>query len=390
MIARLLCVLLLAAAPAPRRLPAAVPTIAPDAADRWIPFDLTPGNQIRFVTRLDGRAVTAVLDTGVSVSVLSRRYAAANALPVSDEGQADVVGGTVPVWRVAIRALTLGGVAWNGGSLRVATLPAAATGGGAIDLLLGRDLTAPFALDIDYAQRRFRLLPSGRMPFVGTSAPLAIASGRQVYVSTATLGGALLQPMVIDTGDGAAITLGRRAWLAARLAPAAQTTTISYGVGGAVVSDMSVVPSVIVGRSTARDVEVRVEPAGGFSDIIGVAGRVGSGFLQNYRVLLDPGAGHMLLAPAAPGALPPQRSTSGLLLGAEGPRARVLHVMRGSPAAAAGWRDGEAICAVDGTAITAGYPTDPLAGWTAGRPGRRVALTMCDGTRRALLLRAFY
>ena len=41
----------------------------------------------------------------------------------------------------------------------------------------------------------------------------------------------------------------------------------------------------------------------------------GSGFLQDYRVLLDPGAGRMVLAPGPGAGRLPLRSTSGLLLG---------------------------------------------------------------------------
>ena len=144
------------------------------------------------------------------------------------------------------------------------------------------------------------------------------------------------------------------------------------------------------GTLTARNVEVRIEPSGGFSDTIGVAGRIGSGFLQNYRVLLDPAAGRMVLQ-AGPGAdTMPERSTSGLLVGVDRDRLRVLHVMRGGPAAAGGWKDGELICTVDGAAITRDYPTQPIARWTAGVPGRVVTLGLCGGTIRTLTLRYFY
>lgn len=382
--------LTVAAAPAP---PAEAPAIALDAAaeQQWVPFDLTPGNQIRFRMTLNGQPVTAVLDTGVSTSVLGSHYAKANALAVSAGGRADAVGGSVEVGRVSTTTLAIGGLVRRGGTLAVAPLPAAATGSAtAVDVLVGRDLTASFALDIDYAQRRFRLLPSGRMPFRGVSAPLSIAPARQVYVSAVSLGGTRLRPMIVDTGDGSAITLSRTGWTNARTAARAVTSTISYGLAGAVVSDLAVVPIVSVGDLIARNVEVRVEPAGGFSEVVGVAGRIGSGFLQNYRVLLDPAAGHMLLAPGEGTAQPPMRSTSGLLVGLAGDRLKVLHVMRGGPAAAAGWRAGDMICTIDGKAVPADYGTSPLSTWATGTPGRKVALGLCDGPVRHLTLRGFY
>lgn len=378
---------LLAAAP----VPAAQPVLSSDTEERWVPFDLTPGNQIRFVMELDGRPVTAILDTGVSMSVLAQRYADANRLRVAAEGRAQAIGGTVEVGKVSTTRLAIGGLERRGGTLAVAALPAAATGSALpVDLLVGRDLTGAFGLDIDYAQRRFRFLQSGRMPFAGTTAPLAIAPDRQVYVSQVTLGGARLQPMIVDTGDGSAVTLGTPAWRTASPPAGPVTTTIAFGLKGPVVSKLAIVPNLVVGNMVAHDVEVRIEPAGGFSDTLGVAGRIGSGFLQRYRVLLDPAAGHMLMAAGVGADAPPLRSTSGLLLGLTADRLRVLHVMRGSPAAATGWREGETVCAVDGAAITPGYAGSPLAQWTTGTPGRTVTFRMCDGAARVLVLRAFY
>ena len=387
--------LLVAAAPAPATpastLPAGTQLLSADHEERWIPFEFTPGNQIRFVMSLEGRTVSAILDTGVSYSVLARRYAEAQRLHVRGQAKADVIGGTVPVGWIATRVLAIGGLRREGGGLAVANLPAAATGSAtAVDLLVGRDLTADYALDIDYAQRRFRFLRSGRAPFAGTSSPLAIAPDRLVYVSSVVLGGAELRPMVVDTGDGSAITLSTTGWTAARMPSRATTTTVSFGLAGPVVSDVAIVPQLVVGRTIARNVEVRVEASGGFSDAIGVAGRIGSGFLQHYRVLLDPAAGQMLLSPGPGADQPPLRSTSGLLLGVADDRLKVLHVMRGGPAAAAGWRDGDLICRVDGEAITPTYPTSPLARWSAGTPGRSVTLRLCDGTERRLTLAHFY
>lgn len=388
----ILPLLLAAAAPTTVAQAAPVATLAPDTESRWVPFDLTPGNQIRFAMTLDDRPVAAILDTGVSVSVLSRDYARRNRIAVRQEGRADVIGGTLDVGRADTRVLTIGGLTRRGGGLVVADLPAAATRGASgdqsgVDMLVGRDLTAQWALDIDYQARRFRLLRSGRLPFTGSSAPLAIAPDRQLYMSTLTIGTKRLAPVVIDTGDGAAVTLSALAWRRAGLGTPA-TSAISFGLAGAVESDLSIVPQLSLGTAVARDVEVRKERPGGFSDTIGVAGRVGSGLLQRFRVLLDPGAGHLLLR-ALPAA-PVERSTSGLLLAFTGDRLSVLHVMRASPAAVAGWRVNDAICAVDGTAVTRAWLDTSAARWTTGAPGTTVTLTMCGGGERKLTLKRFY
>jgi len=389
-----LALLLAAAAPPPAGREGVV-MLAPDSETRWVPFDLTPGNQIRFTLTLDDRPVTAILDTGVSYSVLASKSVAADPARVTANGQATAIGGggngTVAVGWLATRRLTIGGLTRTGGGVTVADLPALATGSAqAVDMLIGRDVTGGQALDIDYANHRFRLLPSGRLPFVGTIAPLTISAGRRVYESSVTVGGRRLSPMIVDTGDGSAITLSAASAKTAGIARLPTTTTISFGLAGETISTLAILPAVSLGQQAIGAVETRIEPAGGFSETIGVAGRIGSGLLQNYRVLLDPGAGRMVLKPGPDADAPPLRSTSGLLVGLERDRLKVLHVMRGGPAAAAGWQPGDTICRVDGQPITADYPTSALAKWSIGAPGTAVRLESCSGTVRTLTLRQFY
>lgn len=383
---------------APPPLPVATATpspgiarLAPDAENRWVAFDLTPGNQIRFPLTLDGRTLTAILDTGVSVTVLSDTSPAVDPTRLRPGGRATAIGGQVAIAWMPTRTIAIGGLTLTGASVAVTALPALATGSGtAVDLLVGRDLIGAQAIDIDYANRRFRLIPSGRLPFPGATAPLAISARRQVYESAIVLGGRTLKPMIVDTGDGSAITVTQDGWAAAGLTTLPRTSAVAYGLAGPMVTTLTIVPVVGVGDLQARSVEVRVEGANGFSQAVGAAGRIGSGFLQNYRVLLDPGAGRMVLSPGPDAGRPPLRSTSGLLLGLEGDRLKVLHVMANGPAAAAGWKDGETICAVDGATVSKDYAASPLAKWPAGEPGTVVRLALCGGGERRLRLARFY
>ena len=382
-------------APAPRLRAAAseggTTRLLPDTERRWVPFDLTPGNQIRFIATLDGRALAAVLDTGVSVTVLSDRSAAVDHARLQAGEEATAVGGTVALRWMTARTLAFGGLTRDGGGVAVTGLPASATASGtAVDLLVGHDLLGSHALDIDYPNKRFRLLPSGRLPFAGVSAPLTVSPRRRVYESALTIGGTTVRPVVVDTGDGSAVTVTDAGWRAAGLQRLPSTTAIAYGLAGPLVTRLAIVPSLKLGELEAREVEVRSEPPGGFSQAIGAAGRIGTGFLGNYRVLLDPAAGRMVLTPGPSADRPPVRSTSGLLLGVRPDRLEVLHVMANGPAAAAGWRAGELICAVNGIAIPADYSTSRLAAWSAGAPGTVARLRLCGGGERALRLARFY
>lgn len=363
--------------------------LAGDSEARWIPFELTAGNQIRFTANIDGRAASAILDTGASHSVLSTAFARRAGLSVSARGRIVAVGGSVALGWVPVTAITFGGLARAGGGLSVVDLPTRATGAGAgVDMLAGRDLTQGFALDIDYAARRFRLLPSGRLPFVGAQLPLRIGRAPLAYVTRVTIAGHRLEPIIVDTGDGASLALSRAAWRTLPLAPAPMVTTaLAYGVGGPIEFELATLPRILFGGVGVNDVDVAIEQTGGFSDNARSAGRIGMGFLQRFRVLLDPGAGRMVLAPQ-PGSAPPPRSTSGLQLQLSRGRLTVLHVMRNSPADTAGWKTGDTICAVDGTAVKAGDTA--ATSWPYARPGRTLTLGMCDGAVRQLTLRRFY
>lgn len=371
----------------------AAPALAAATETRWVPFELTPGNQIRFETMLAGETAHAILDTGVSTTVVSRAFSARAGLRLEPgRGErADAIGGAVPIGWTRIDGFALGALRQASRRLAVVDLSAVATGGGqSVDLLMGSDLLACCAIDIDYAARRFRLLPSGRMPFTGARAPLARLPRTGVFSSSASIGGRAVRPLIVDTGDGASLTLSRGAWSAARVRAPAVTTAIGYGLGGAIETELVVLPDVRLGALPPRPVEVRIEPAGGFSDQTGTAGRIGNGWLQRYRVLFDVMAGHLILAPNADAAAAPVKSTSGLLVGYDNGRFSVLHVMRGSPAAAAGWRVRDQICTVDEKPVPPPTGGTVETGWSADTPGRTITFGMCDGSVRRLTLRQFY
>jgi hypothetical protein len=379
--ALLLLLCLCAAAPPP----AVLDTLAPDAEARWIPFELTPANQILFTLTIDGRPARAILDTGVSSSMVSRSFVDAARMPVRAGTLALAIGGAVTSGWVDLHDLAIGALHRRGGRVTTAVLPPAATGGVPVDMLIGSDVTGGYALDLDYDARRFRLLPSGRMPFTGTIAPLRIAGTWPSYVTALMVGTHRIARMVVDTGDGSAITLTRAAWAPLPEARRATSTTIAYGIGGAAVVDVAIVPTLGSDATVAHGIETRIEPASGYTAAIGMNGRIGSGFLARYRVLLDPTAGRMVSMPGRQAAVATPRSTSGLLLRVERDRLTVLHVMRGGPAEASGWRAGEQICQVDGApAVSA-----PLR-WPIDGAGRTMVLRLCDGVMRRLTLRDFY
>jgi hypothetical protein len=382
-LAGLLLSFLVVPAFAQKPVPAPILNLASDTEARWVPFELTPQDQIRFTLEFDGRPVTAMLDTAVSVTTISRAFARRMKLRTRDERSAAAIGGAVGIEWADAGPISFGGLRRTGGKLAVLDLAQAATGGDAVEMLVGIDLVGGYALDVDYPAQRFRLLQSGRLPFPGKSAPLRIGTDLSFYITEMELHGIRVRPMVIDTGDGGAITVSSDAWQPHGTLAPHMTTTMSHGLAGPVFTDLAILPELTLGALTARNVAMNVEPADGYSNRIGVAGRIGSGFLKRYHVLLDPKAGHMILSPGPEADRPPARSTSGLLVEAQGEALVVSHVMKGGPGESTGWRAGERICSVDGV-------TPPASDWPAGEAGRTVTLGLCGGGERKLTLAAFY
>lgn len=378
----------LAAAQVPVPQSAATSRLAPDAEARWVDFELTRYNQIRFTVEIGGRTAQAILDTGLSDSVIGSDFAATAGIVPGGPARATAIGGDVTVAWAAAPTIRFGAVERSGG--RIGILPAQSEARFGADVLIGADILGCCALDLDFERRRFRILPSGQMPFTGHRAPLTLRARSAIYTTSVTLAGKRLAPIVIDTGDGASLTLGAAQWASLGYRGSAVTTTIGWGVGGATVTDTAILPSLELAGLPAREIEVRIEPPRGFLDRIGVAGRLGMGTLSRYRVLLDPKAGQMVLAPGPASDAPAIRSTSGLLLEFTGTALRIVHAMRGSPARAAGLRDGDLLCTVDGVAVAEQVDAQGLVAWTAGAPGRTLRIGLCDGRATPLTLSHFY
>lgn len=363
--------------------------LAADSEARWVQFELTAGNQIRFRTLLNGRWIDAILDTGVSDTAVSTRFAKAAGMKPLVRGRADAIGGSIALSWAAFDRVEVAGLVRTGGRIAIIDADLRATGAAPVDLFVGADLLADHALEIDYAARRFRLLPSGRLPFRGAVLPLRLAGASSLYLTELAIGRGVQRPVMIDLGDGGMLTLTRASWRVSGARSGPATTALAYGAGGQVETELMILPDFRLGTLPAQPVELRIEGDDGFSARKGAIGRIGGGLLRRHHVLLDPRAGRWVLAMGDAG-WQPIRSTSGLMLAQDGSRLKILHVMRGSPAALAGITPGNEICGVDGAPIPAAYAASAMAGWSIGMPGRVVRLDLCDGNRRDLTLARFY
>lgn len=364
------------------------PIPADRSASDWVPFTLNDSNQIQFSMDVGGQRVSAILDSGISTTLITPALADAHHLPIGRTSRATAIGGAITVGWTTAPDLQVGGFRRRPGRIIVADMAAVSNDAA---LYLGADFLDCCALDIDYSAQKFRLLPSGTLPFTGLTAPLARMRDGGTFVTQIRVNGQSLRPILIDTGDGGSVTLSRHSWQLARPVNHVTTTSLGYGAGGAIVQELAILPRINIGMVESGPSEVRIESPNGYSKRTGTAGRLGTGFLRQYRVLLDARAGHMILRPNSGPPANPVRSTSGLLLSYHPGKLEVLHVMRGSPAEQAGWRQGEQICSVQGAAVEQSIGSDGTIAWTVGPPGQRIQLQECGSKQaRDITLRYFY
>ncbi|WP_206434928.1 aspartyl protease family protein, partial [Sphingomonas koreensis] len=200
--------------------------LATDTEARWVPFELTAGNQIRFRTLLNGRWVDAILDTGVSDTAVSARFARTASMKPLVAGHADSIGCSVALSWGALERIEVGGLVRTGRRIAIIDTDPSVTGPAPVDLFIGADLLAAHALEIDYDTQRFRLLPSGRMPFRGTTAPLPLAGPAGLYLREIDKRERRHHTMIIQTADG---TMGNPTRRAKRVsAHARSSVTTAY------------------------------------------------------------------------------------------------------------------------------------------------------------------
>ena len=84
------------------------------------------------------------------------------------------------------------------------------------------------------------------------------------------------------------------------------------------------------------------------------------------------------------------KDRSGMTLQARDGRLLVLYVADGSPAAAAGWRAGDEIVAINGEAVAALLLPVPSPAGALGRPAEKVVLTKADGSTATIVLADYY
>ncbi|HEX3699144.1 MAG TPA: pepsin/retropepsin-like aspartic protease family protein [Phenylobacterium sp.] len=352
-----------------------------------VAFDFVQERRILVPISIGGRPAEAWLDTGSSGSVVDLNFARALGLPLGEPVRAAGVSGQVAGARLIQAPLVVAGLAMPARPLAAMDLSAVSEQSPRpVQVILGRELFDAAVVDIDFAARRLTLTARQAFrPPGGPVTPLGRAGGlRTVPV---VLDG-VATPALFDIGNTGAL-LVERSYAEAHglMAGRRVSTQLAIGADGAHEQPVLSLAQVRLGGVRFRDV-----PAVAASGLAARApANVGLDLLSRFRLTIDFAGDRLWLAPDRAAAEAPfRRNRSGLSVTLDVDRLVVAHVAPGSPAAAAGWRSGELITAIDGHPIDADYQSGPVAHWSEGPAGETVSLALAGGAMRRLQLADYY
>jgi hypothetical protein len=170
-----------------------------------------------------------------------------------------------------------------------------------------------------------------------------------------------------------------------------RSTSPTTGVGGTTVATVTTVPTVqFAGLDFYQAPLVIPKVWQNDERKLAIPALLGLGLFDRFRIITDYLSDRLWLVPNEKVGRPFRKERSGLHTLKVGDRLQVIHVSEDSPAAAAGWREGEEIVSVNGVAVGDTYYKGELHKWSHGEPGVSVALGVANGSQRRLTLLDYY
>jgi len=351
--------------------------------DQWIPFTGLADHQIIIPVEINGVAAHALVDTGAPYSTLDRAWALNHGIAVQKRGVANSTNGMItPQWQGPLGSFHVGGFHQRGGDIDIvdtAQIPVVEQST-PFDMIIGLDVLSNFATDVDFDHARIRFHQSGAPVPQGTRVPVRLdAAGERLYASL-HFGGKAFDKIVVDTGDSDDLATLKSSF-GTYPADMRVTDVESGGLGGLYLADYAMLRDVRWGdlAFTALPTKFEDQPAGP-----GEQGGIGLEMLERYNLFLDPAKGVMVLGARQHPPAPPHTTNMGIQGAMTGEGWLVIHVMKNSPAAAAGLKEGERICTVDGVKMGAASEIP------RGADGTQMHLDLCDGRQLTLSRATFY
>jgi predicted aspartyl protease len=358
-------------------------TFDTERSEQWIPYEGADDHQIIIPVSVNGEPMHALVDTGTSDTVLSLEWAKRHSLSVHPSGTSSALNGTqVQVWAAPFQTLSIAAFGRTNGEMRAADLSSfrAVENAHPFDMLIGFDLLSHFAIDIDAEHSRIRFRMTGAPRPAGQVVPLQIAPKTGHFFTSLSVEGKVLSTVMIDTGEDTSLALTKAA-IGALPKEMRVTDVMKAGAGGIAIADYALSDHVRWGAVKADRVPTEFEskPING-----AIPARIGMEFLERWNVFIDGTQGVMILSDRQNPAPAAHTTNMGIQFNMTAAGMTAVHVMKNSPALAAGLKDGDRICAADGSAIT------PSSSIPRGPDGSTMNLTLCDGRKISFKRGTFY
>jgi aspartyl protease/PDZ domain-containing protein len=246
-----------------------------------------------------------------------------------------------------------------------------AIAGRPLDGVIGSDLFKRYVVEIDYPGNRVSLYHPLNYTYSGDgeSIPLTIhdnhlfVSAKMIMAGDRELDGRFL----VDTGGGLVTAILTAPFARSRKLPAPNQKTIVdrslSGLGGQTSLLVARARSFSLGEFTIRDPVIYLsQDSDGALASSEYAGVLGAEILRKFKLVFDYPRGRLFLEPNAYYADPTEYDMSGIRFRAEGNDLRtfrVFQVLKDSPAAAAGIREGDLLDTIDGVPAS-GYSLDDI------------------------------
>jgi hypothetical protein len=383
--------------------PASVPTSqfappAPPAADFafasgvdrvTLPFELN-NNHIYLPTKINGKQVTVVFDTGATnylykESLPKVGVKAEGALPGSGVGDQKEDTSLAKVDSVQLGDLTIKNqifaVASSGGWPAIEGAPS--------DGLLGYEVVKRVPTIIDYEHRQVTFVKPEAFRSPTTVQPVSFRFAEHLPEIDGSIDG-IPAKMHIDTGSRSTIDLTgpfvEKNNLIAKYNPKWEATT-GWGVGGPARARLARAHTLILGNQTVKDpvIELTAQSKGAFSSAY-YDGNIGGDILRRFTLTLDYAHQNLWLEPNATMASPFVFDRTGMFLAVDGDSFLVKDVTAHGPADNAGLKAGDHIVRINGKS-PAEMPLPRLREWIKSTaPGTKVPVKLSRGRKVMLTL----
>jgi hypothetical protein len=359
----------------------------------WIDFEFYARNRIFFHARVNGRDTVVLLDSGAESSGIDKAWAAE--LGLKPKGGVAAMGsggsevaGVIEGIKVEIGDLTLN-------DLTVFSFdfaPVARRVGRPLPFVLGNELFNEVAVDIDFAHHRIAFSDPGSLtpPAGAAEVPLIqVVGNRSVPVS---IEGRAPVQFDLDLGNGSPLVVFPAYEKAQRLLDGRRSSQLLGGaVGGYHPEAVASLGPIRFAGVDFLQVPARFSP----DTVSGMnsnrtLGNIGLPILSRFHLVIDYSRDRLWAAPYADAATAPfAKDRLGLALRRDGEAQSVEFVSPDSPAAAAGFKTGDAVVRIDGRPAGA-WTEDDLRNQREGAAGSIATFTLKDGTERRVTLADYF